>query len=435
MTRTVKLGLLGCGVVGGGVVEALQQCRDRIAALYGIQFDIVRIAVRDLQRDRVAAVRREWLCNDWQDICEADDVDVVVEVMGGLQPAQDAIATALRNGKHVVTANKELLASCGEELHHLAEENGCHLLYEASVLGGVPVLHGIETYFQANQITRIRGILNGTCNYILSRMAEGGVRFADALSEAQASGYAEADPTMDVESLDALFKLEILTRLAFGAKIDVGQVSRVGIAGVEACDMSLARQLGCRIQQVAIAEWVDDRIAATVEPTFVPQHDPLSHIAGVDNGLSIEGSIVGRVLFSGPGAGAFPTASAVVEDLMKLVTAVPNQTRTTVSKQVTHVEAPAYFVRRRCARTREWLGPLATGSIGDGQIRIGGYARTSEGTAEGWVLFCTRSVLQEVIEWLRAFDGSPIVWYPFTEAPKACENSIQSGATPQWASV
>lgn len=435
MTRTVKLGLLGCGVVGGGVVEALHQCSERIATRNGIQFELVRIAVRDLQRARVATVRREWLCTDWRDICQADDVDVVVEVMGGLQPAQEAIATALRNGKHVVTANKQLLATCGEELHQIAYQNGCHLLYEASVLGGVPVLHGIETYFQANQITRIRGILNGTCNYILSRMAEGEIPFAEALSEAQTAGFAEADPTMDVESLDALFKLDILTRLAFGAKIVAEDVQRVGVTGVEACDISLARQLGCRIQQVASAEWMDDGIAAAVGPTFVPQNDPLSHIRGVDNGLSIDGSIVGRVLFSGPGAGAFPTASAVVEDLMKLATALPHQSRAIVSRHVIQADAPAYFVRRRCTRPREWLGPLVTGSMGNEQIRIGAYVRTPDGTAEGWILFCTQTALQEVVEWFGVFDGTPIVSYPFTETPTAYKQSTHLVDARQWASV
>lgn len=435
MKRTVRIGLLGCGVVGGGVVEALRQNKDWIAQQNDIEFDIVRIAVRDLQRQRVSAVQRAWLCDDWRDVCRATDIEVVVEVMGGLHPAYEAVVTALSRGKHVVTANKELLATHGVELHRMAAEHGCTLLYEASVLGGVPVLHGLDTYFRANRITRIRGIVNGTCNYILTRMEEACIPFEEALREAQAHGYAETDPTLDVESFDALFKLEILTRQALHARIDARRVERVGVRGVDACDIALARQMGCRVQQVVVAEIVGEAVYATVGPTFVPLNDPLSRIRGVENGLSVDGDIVGRVLFSGPGAGAFPTASAVVEDLLKVVTAFPQTDRQTNIYPVTSDRPQAYFIRRRCDRPREWLGPLAAGRIPNSETRVDGYVRTPDGKAEGWVVCTRRAFLDEIGTLMRSFDGAPIAWYPFSEMPKLWEGSATDSAVALSASV
>jgi homoserine dehydrogenase len=435
MSRTIRIGLLGCGVVGSGVVAALQQNGSWISERDEVEFHIARIVVRDLQKQRAPSVQREVLCTDWREVCQAPDIEVVVEVMGGIHPAYEAVISALTHGKHVVTANKELLALHGDELHRVAMTNNRTLIYEASVLGGVPILHGLETYFRANRITRIRGIVNGTCNYILTRMEEAGVQFSEALTEAQDLGYAEADPTLDVESYDALFKLHILTRFALSVQVDSQQVERIGVSGVDACDIELARQIGCRVQQVATAEVAGPHIQASVGPTFVPLHDPLSRIRGVENGLCVDGDIVGRVVFSGPGAGAAPTASAVIEDLIKIAIVEPRMARQVHRQEVKQTTPQAYFVRRRCERPREWLGPLATGSVSDTEIRIGGYVRTPDGTAEGWVFMATRESMHQVVQLFEQFDGSPIAWYPFSDLPRPYSGAQRPRASPLPASV
>jgi homoserine dehydrogenase len=244
MSARLRLGLLGCGVVGGGVVEGLHQNGAYIASRVGVELAISRIAVRDLARPRTPHVRREWLTGDWRAVCEAPDVDVVIEVMGGIDPALEAVRTALLRGKHVVTANKQLLALHGEELHAIARQTGRRLLYEASVLGGIPAIHNIETYFQANRVKRLRGILNGTCNYILTRMEADCLPFREALAEAQALGYAEADPTMDVDAWDATYKLQILASLAFGQRLPVETIAREGIRRITLAEVLAAKPGG-----------------------------------------------------------------------------------------------------------------------------------------------------------------------------------------------
>ncbi|MDQ0189987.1 homoserine dehydrogenase [Alicyclobacillus cycloheptanicus] len=321
---TLRIGLLGCGVVGGGVVETLHQNARHIEAEHGVRLDIVRAAVRDVQRERSVHVRRSWLCSDWREVCEADDVDLVIEVMGGTSPAREAIATALTHGKHVVTANKQLLAACGVELQALAATVDRRLLFEASVLGGIPAIHILHTYFGANRIRALRGIVNGTSNYILTQMADTGLSFADALAEAQRLGYAEADPSADVEGYDALYKLQILARCGLRIDLPEAAVTRVGIMGVTSADLAAAKRLGCKVKHVAeVRLAADGRVSAQVAPVVVAPSDPLYAIDGVQNALVVTGDLVGDLTFAGPGAGAWPTASAIVEDVLKVIKAVP----------------------------------------------------------------------------------------------------------------
>ncbi|MBX6352795.1 MAG: homoserine dehydrogenase [Thermoflavifilum sp.] len=316
--KRLRLGLLGCGVVGGGVVEGIHRNADHIAAQTGVEVCITRIAVRDLSRPRTPHVRREWLTDDWRQVCEAPDVDVVVEVMGGLHPALEATRLALVRGKHVVTANKQLMALHGEHLLALAADSGREILYEASVLGGIPAIHNIRTYFRATRVQHLRGILNGTCNYILTRMEEG-LEFDEALRQAQAEGYAEADPTLDIDGWDALYKIQILAALAFHERMDVTAIAREGIRSVSGQMVREARARGQRVRLVAEAERTPSgRVTARVGPQWLDPADPLYNVNGVQNALCVSGDLAGSILLAGPGAGRFPTASAVMEDIVKL---------------------------------------------------------------------------------------------------------------------
>ncbi|GMA51684.1 hypothetical protein GCM10025857_30410 [Alicyclobacillus contaminans] len=320
MTKRCFVGLLGCGVVGSGVVQALASCRDTVLQRFGVDIEVVQIAVRHLERPRPAQVRREWLCDNWRDVVGNPRIDVVIEVMGGLHPAYEAVKTALSSGKSVITANKELLAMHGAELARIAQENRVTLLSEASVLGGVPVLHALQHYFSANRITKLTAIANGTSNYILTRMRLAGVSFPEALAEAQAAGYAEADPSFDVLGLDARSKLQILCQAAFHAHLDGQSIACEGIAHLDAGDLAIAETLGCRIRHVALAEPTLDGIRASVRPMLIPEHHPLFGIDGVNNALCIDADLVGQLVYAGPGAGGAATASAVVEDLVQLLT-------------------------------------------------------------------------------------------------------------------
>lgn len=336
--KRVRLGLIGCGVVGSGVLRVL---RDRGGIFGGMAFEATRIAVKHLSRPRPSYVPLEKLTDDWRSVCLADDVDVVIEVMGGVEVAHDVVRTALGAGKPVVTANKALMAAHGPELRALARHRGVPLRYEASVLGGVPVIHTLQTYFRVNRVTALRGIVNGTSNYILTRMADHGASFADALAEAQALGYAEPDPTSDVEGHDAFFKLQVLLQVLgvdteplrhevlapelgchpAGARPKAYLAApREGISHLTAADVERARSRGEKLKHIASARWRDDgAVEAFVRVESIPPSDPLYGIDGVENALAITGDVVGTLTLTGPGAGALPTASAVLEDVMQLV--------------------------------------------------------------------------------------------------------------------
>jgi len=336
--KRVRLGLIGCGVVGSGVLRVLS---DRGGVIGDMQMEPVRIAVKHLSRPRPSYVPREKLTDDWRSVCLADDVDVVIEVMGGVDVAHEVVRTAIRAGKPVVTANKALMAARGLELRALARDHGVSLRYEASVLGGVPVIHTLQTYFRVNRVTALRGIVNGTSNYILTRMTHEGASFADALAEAQALGYAEPDPTSDVEGHDAFFKLQVLLQVLgvdaeplrqeapapeFGRHTADARPAaylaapREGISHVRPDDVLRARSRGEKLKHVATARWREDGVVeAFVRVESVPPSDPLFGIDGVENALAITGDVVGTVTLTGPGAGALPTASAVLEDVVQLV--------------------------------------------------------------------------------------------------------------------
>jgi amino acid adenylation domain-containing protein len=321
MQRVIRIGLLGCGIVGGGVVEVLHQKKAHIEEACGASLELTRIAVRDLNRPRNPHVPLERLVGEWRAVCEDPEIDLVIEAIGGVHPAYDAVRQALMTGKHVITANKELLAYHGEELLEMASTQGRILLFEASVLGGIPALHTLESYFVANGVQKIGGIVNSTCNFILTRMSQSRVPMMQALVEAQAAGYTERDPTFDIEGYDAFFKLQILTRCAFQAKADFSEIPRRGIRSVQEVDIELAASLGCQLKHVVQAQVSADgqTIGLLNGPMLVEQDNPLYGVNDVQNALLIEGDLVGTVMLTGSGAGALPTASAILEDVVKVV--------------------------------------------------------------------------------------------------------------------
>jgi homoserine dehydrogenase len=315
---TVRVGLLGCGNVGGALAEILLTRADDIAERTGIRLELVGIAVADTSKPRAAAVDRALIGADAAALVARDDIDVVVELIGGLHPAHELVETALRNGKPVVTGNKALLAVAGAELAEVADRAGVDLLYEAAVAGAIPVIRPLRESLAGEQIVRVMGIVNGTTNYILTRMEEKGDDYNDVLREAQAMGLAERDPTADVEGHDAAAKAAILATLAFGLDVVDADVYREGIGAVSAADVAYATQLGYSIKLLAIAELVDGgpEVSVRVHPAMVPRTHPLAAVRGAFNAVFVEGAVSGELMFYGRGAGGGPTATAMLGDLV-----------------------------------------------------------------------------------------------------------------------
>ena len=314
----IGVGLLGLGVVGSGVAQVLREAAERIEAAVGCPVVLEGALVRDPARYRDHEVPAGLITTDAGSILNNPKVDVVVEAMGGQQPALDYIFEAMSQGKHVATANKEVMARHGPEVLAHADGQGVHVRFEASVAGGTPIIGPLLRDLAANDFVAINGIINGTTNYILTKMANEGVDFADALQEAQELGYAEPDPTNDVEGVDAAYKLAILSTLAFRSRVRDTDVYREGISKLKARDFQYARELGYNIKLLAMARKDDGYVQARVHPVFVPSEAPLAKVDGVLNAIEVETDLAGRVLFQGRGAGALPTASALVADLIDI---------------------------------------------------------------------------------------------------------------------
>ncbi|HEY8485572.1 MAG TPA: homoserine dehydrogenase [Longimicrobiales bacterium] len=314
----VGVALYGVGVVGGGLAEIVAARRADLLGKHHLTLSFRHMVVRDLARPRPPAVDRSLLTTDLEAPLEDPGVSIVVEAMGGLEPAGTVIRRAIRAGKHVVTANKALIAVHGAELEALAAEHGVLLRYEASVAGAIPVLHALRGALVANRIDRVQGIVNGTTNYILTRMAEDGLDFESALRQAQELGFAEADPSADVSGLDSAHKLVILARHAFGRWSSLDDVTVCGITGVTREQLLDAAREGQALKLVAEARRVDGEIQLRVGPTLVPADSPLARIRNEMNAVLIEGDFAGPLVFMGAGAGAFPTGSAVYADLVEV---------------------------------------------------------------------------------------------------------------------
>lgn len=320
-----KVGLLGLGTVGTGTVEILQNREGRNSLLQEIE--IYRVGVRSLNKQRLVSLPSEIMTTDLEAIVTDPEIDIVVEVMGGLEPARSLMLKAIAHGKHIVTANKAAIARYGDEIFTAAEKAGVYVLLEAAVGGGIPVIQPLKQSLGVNRIHSITGIVNGTTNYILTRMQTEGGEFADILADAQQLGYAEADPTADVDGFDAADKIAILASLAFGGRIKLQDVSCEGIRQVSAVDIAYAEKLGFAIKLLAVAkrpetasnEALDpEMLQVSVQPTLVPLIHPLASVGGVYNAILVEGEPIGQVMFFGPGAGSGPTASAVVSDILNI---------------------------------------------------------------------------------------------------------------------
>ena len=311
MENKIKIGIIGLGTVGSGVFKTLQNFKN---------IEIVKIAVRNKNKKRNIENLDECIITDNPyEVVNDPDIQIVAELVGGIEPAYNLIKTAIKNGKHIVTANKELLAKHGEELFNFAEEHNKVVLYEAAIAGGIPLIMPIKTILAGNKINKIKAILNGTTNYILTKMDVQGASYAEVLKESQELGYAEADPTGDVEGFDAAYKITTLATIAFGKRIKIVKVYREGITKISPDDMKAANEMGYKIKLIASAELNDDgRADVRVHPMLVPKSKSLAHIDYVTNAVSLTGHPVGDVTLSGPGAGEFPTASSVVGDILAI---------------------------------------------------------------------------------------------------------------------
>ncbi len=314
--ETVHVGLIGLGTVGSGVAKLLLECGDRLALRAGVRLELARAADKNLDAGRAAGVPEDRLTADAADVIGDPDISIVVQLIGGIHPAKEFMEDALRAGKSVVTANKALLAKHGPELFALAREHGSCVCFEASVGGGIPILRAVREGLIANDIEDVRGIVNGTCNYILTQMSREGTPYEEALAEAQRLGYAEADPTLDVGGGDSAHKLAVLARLAFGLDFDLEQVYCEGISDVEVADIRYAQEMGYVLKLLAIAKPHDGELELRVHPTLLPQSHPLAAVHGVFNAIYVKGHAVGETMFYGQGAGQMPTASAVVSDVI-----------------------------------------------------------------------------------------------------------------------
>jgi homoserine dehydrogenase len=314
----IRVGLLGMGVVGGGVVRILQERADYFRDVRGVNLTLRRVAVRDLAKPRDAVLPEGTLTDRPEAVVDDPEVDIVVEVIGGIEPAKDLCLRALQAGKDLVTANKALLAEQGQDLFSAASRQNVGLGFGASVCGGIPIIRSLTDGLVANRIESIYGILNGTTNYILTRMADEGGDFDEMLAQAQEKGYAETDPTMDIDGTDAAQKLALLCRIGFGVNVTPDQIFKEGISHVAPIDVDFAKELGYTIKLLAIAKAVGDRIEARVHPVMVPSGALLANIKDEFNAVEVVGSAVGPQVFYGRGAGQSPTASAVISDLLDL---------------------------------------------------------------------------------------------------------------------
>jgi len=380
--KKIHIGLLGFGTVGSGMVKILLENREVIESRLGASLALKRIAVHDLERDRGVAVDASLLTTDVETVIDDPEVDIVVELIGGYEPAKSFILRAIENGKQVVTANKALLAAYGNEIFSAASQRGVEVGFEASVGGGIPLIRSIKESLVANHIQSLFGILNGTANYILTKMTDQRIPFSEVLKEAQALGYAEADPTFDIEGIDTAHKLTILLAIAYGVPIDFDAVYTEGISNVTPLDIKFIKEFGYRIKLLAISKDDGGAVEARVHPTLIPDDSMLANVNEAYNALYVKGDAVGNVMLYGAGAGMMPTGSAVVSDLVDVarnilrgaVARVPSVgyqaagTKARRIKSIEELKTEYYF--RFSAEDRPGVLSKISGILGKHQISI-----------------------------------------------------------------
>ncbi|HDX9704890.1 homoserine dehydrogenase [Bacillus thuringiensis] len=317
--KEIQVGLLGLGTVGSGVVRIITDHQERLIHQVGCPVKVTKVLVQNIEKEREVEVPSTLLTQDANEILDNPNIDVVIEVMGGIDDAKLYILQALKSGKHVVTANKDLMALHGAELLATAKDNKTDLFYEASVAGGIPILRSIVEGLSSDLITKVMGIVNGTTNFILTKMSDEGRAYNDVLKEAQQLGFAEADPTSDVEGLDAARKMTILATLGFSTNVELGDVKVKGITSITEEDIEYSKSLGYTIKLIGLAKRDGEKLEVTVEPTLLPNTHPLAAVQNEYNAVYVYGEAVGETMFYGPGAGSLPTATAVVSDLVAVM--------------------------------------------------------------------------------------------------------------------
>jgi homoserine dehydrogenase len=410
--REIQVGFLGCGNIGGGVWRLLGQMGEELAAREAVRFNIQRVLVRDVEKKRGANVPRELLTTRAEDILDNPEIELVVESLGGEQPAADYMRRALEAGKSVVTANKLALATHWVELLETAQAHGVGLFFEAGVCGAIPVIRTVTDSLQANHIEQLFGIINGTTNYILSRMTQEGSAYADILYDAQRLGLAEPDPTADVEGGDAACKLAILSTLAFRARVPVEGIFRRGITTITPLDIAYGREMGYTLKLLAVSKRKGDLIQARVHPTFVPVTHPLAAVSGALNAVYLRGHACGELLLYGRGAGDMPTASAVVSDMVAAARGRQGPAYRMTSELTMDTNwSSRYFIRLDAVDRPGVLGQIA-GILGRHDVSIASMRQTN-GTERAPMLFVThlarerdvRAALSEIDESLAAIEN------------------------------
>ncbi|MCL5292121.1 MAG: homoserine dehydrogenase [Actinobacteria bacterium] len=407
--RTVKseirVGLIGLGTVGSGVVEILSKHQEDFRTKTGVDVVLAKAADRDESRAQALGLPAEIACGDASLVIDDPDIDIVIELVGGINPAKDFVLRALKSGKNVVTANKALMATHGKEIMEEAEAAGVDIAFEASVGGGIPIIHPLKESLAANEIEKVIGIVNGTTNFILSEMAEQGILFEEALAEAQRRGYAEADPTADVDGLDAAAKIAILASIAFNSRTTSDRVFTEGIRKITPSDIAYARDMGYAIKLLAIAARTAEGIDVRVHPTMIPLAHPLASVNGVYNAIYVVGDSVGDVMFYGQGAGSLPAASAVVGDVIdvarRLAVGNPRLIGCTCFFDIPirdHLETRTkHYVRMRIIDKPGVLAQIAK-TFGDNEVSIESVIQKepSEGGAE--LVFVTHVVKEKNLQ-------------------------------------
>ncbi len=425
--KDVRLGLLGLGTVGAGVVKILEAERARLEERAGCRLRLAAVADLDVTRPRPGLdLARLPLTTDAGRVLDDPSIEIVLELIGGLEPARSFILRALAAGKHVVTANKALLAHHGAELYEEARRRGVTLAFEAAVAGGIPLIRSVKEGLVANRILSLFGIVNGTSNYVLSRMTDEGLDFGVALAEAQAQGYAEADPTLDIEGLDSAHKLQILVTLAFRTFVDLKDIHTEGITRVTQQDIAYARELGYRVKLLAIAKASGDGVEARVHPTLIPQASPLAAVGGVFNAVFIAGHAVGDLMFYGRGAGQLPTASAVWSDTVEIARRLahgipalalelpPTEPGPVAVRPMEEIRCGYYL--RVMAQDRPGVLSRVAGILGQNDISIASVIQKGRATGEAVpvVMMTHEARERDMRAALAAIDRLPVVAAPTT---------------------
>lgn len=417
MKARVTIGIIGFGTVGTGTAKILLQNSDLIERRTGISFILKRIADIDIKRDRGIKIPEGVLTTNAHDIINDPEIDIVVELIGGIKPAKDFLIEAIKNKKHVVTANKALIATEGNEIFTEAERNGVRIGFEASVAGGIPIIKVLKEGLVANKILSIYGIINGTSNYILSKMTDEKVEFSTALKDAQRLGYAEADPTFDVEGIDSAHKLTILASLSYGIPFLYDSVYKEGITKITSQDIEFAKELGYKIKLLAITKQSNNEIEMRVHPTMVPSDYMIAKVDGVFNAVYVEGDAVGSTMFYGRGAGDMPTGSAVVADIVDVGKGIVSRCQSFVSsrrselkiKNMEDIESMYYF--RFSALDKPGVLSKISGVLGNFNISIASVIQKGRriGGSVPLVVLTHKAKERDVLNALREIDNLPVV--------------------------